>query len=246
MFGFLKHKKNNAVAHIPKLEVDLHSHLIPGIDDGCRDMQESLTLLQAFESLGYKKVITTPHIMFDTYKNTKSAILRGLDTLRIEAQSRGITMQIEAASEYYLDEGFLSLIKTNELLLIDNTYVLFETSYMHRPVQLEEIIFEIKASGHTPLLAHPERYRYIKDPQLEYNALKNLGVKFQINLNALNGHYGRQAQKNAHFLSTQGMIDFLGSDAHSIKQVQNLSKVFESQAYQEIYKYNTIGNNALL
>ena len=243
-FPFFK-KKSSIKSEAPTLLVDIHSHLIPGIDDGSQSMQESLALLRALEALGYQKVITTPHIMADAYKNTKQSILEGLKILQIEAQKASISLHIEAAAEYYLDEGLLPLIQKKEILLIDETYLLFETSYTHRPHQLEETIFEILAAGYTPLLAHPERYRYITDTA-DFHTLKALGTSIQINLNSFNGHYGKHAQKHAHYLSQKGLIDFLGSDTHHIKHLQHLKPFLGSKAYQEIYLHNTIGNNTFL
>jgi len=245
MFSFFK-RGPTSKEEVPPLSVDLHSHLIAGIDDGARNIEESIALLRKLQDLGYKKVITTPHIMCDAYGNTRSSILKGLEDLQTVANSHGIDMSIEAASEYYLDEGLLPLIKCKELLLVADKYLLFETSYTHRPVHLEEVIFEILAAGYVPLLAHPERYRYIKQPEEAYNNLKNLGVEFQVNLNSFNGYYGKQAKKNALFLSQHGMIDFLGSDTHNMKQVENLSFVFKSNEYKEIYKYNKIKNKTLM
>jgi len=244
MLSFFKRKTSSKV-EVPSLSVDVHSHLIPGIDDGAQSIEESIALLRKLQDLGYKKVITTPHIMCDAYGNTRSSILKGLEDLQIVANSHGIDMRIEAASEYYLDEGFLPLIKGKELLLIADKYLLFETSYTHRPAALEETIFEILTAGHIPLLAHPERYRYIKEPEKEYATLKDLGVEFQVNINSFGGHYGKEAKKNALFLSQHGMIDFLGSDTHNMKHVENLSFVFDSKEYKDIYRLNTIKNKTL-
>ncbi len=228
------------------LLVDLHSHLIPGIDDGSKSLDESVALIEAIKSLGYKKLITTPHIMFDNYQNTRETVLYGLQKLQEETLIRGISIELEAAAEYYVDEGFIELIQKKELLAIGNRYILFETSYTHRPYQLEEIIFEIGTAGYVPLLAHPERYRYIKNREEEYGALKELGVEFQVNINSLSGYYGRVAQENTLFLSENGLIDFLGSDTHNLHQVQNLAKVFISDEYKKVYLNNTIRNGQLL
>ena len=247
MFSFLKKKiklKPEQIKTMPLL-VDVHSHLIPGVDDGSQTIEESILLLRALEKVGYKKVITTPHIMIDAYGNTKTSVLQGLKLLQEEAKKNAINLAIEAAAEYYLDEGLLPLIQKKEILLIQNTYLLFETSYTHRPQQLEEIIFEILAAGYVPLLAHPERYRYITNPE-EFKTFKKLGVEFQININSFNGHYGLHAKKHALFLSKNGLIDFLGSDTHHIKQVLNLSRVFQSDIYQEVYRYNHIKNPTLI
>lgn len=229
----------------PSLTIDLHSHLIPGIDDGSVSMEESLNLLRGMEALGYGKVITTPHIMFDAYKNTPKIINDGLLSLREAAQSEGIEVEIEAAAEYYLDEGFYDHMHSKGVMSVKGKYILFETSYVSKPLQLEEMIFEIGAAGYIPLMAHPERYRYIKDPLKEYGRLKELGVMFQVNLNSLGGHYGKDAKKKADFLSSEGMIDFLGSDVHHMKQVKTLTDVFQSDAYSAVFKNNTIRNDEL-
>lgn len=229
----------------PVLKVDLHSHFIPGIDDGSKSMEESLSLLKAMAALGYKKVITTPHIMVDVYRNTPQIIKEGLISLREAAKAEGIQIEIEAAAEYYLDEGFYDHLKSGEVMSIENKYLLFETSYVTKPLQLEEMIFEISAAGYTPIMAHPERYRYVSDPLKEYSRFKELGVLFQLDLNSLGGHYGKDAKKKAEILSDKGMIDFLGSDIHHLKQTKFLDDVFMSENYARVWEKNTILNDTL-
>ena len=241
MFSFFKSSKTKA----PTLKVDLHSHLIPGIDDGSQSMEESLTLLEGIEALGYEKVITTPHIMLDAYRNTPEIIHSGLASLRKAAGEADIKVEIDAAAEYYLDDGFLDLLEKGNMLTIKDKYLLFETSYVSKPIQLEEMIFEIAAAGYQPLMAHPERYRYIKNPLKEYSRFKDLGVMFQVNLNSFGGHYGKSAKVLVEMLSKAGMIDFLGSDIHHKKQVKTLSNVFQSDEYRDIFTQNTILNDTL-
>ena len=243
MFSFFK--KKYVPQRGPILTVDLHSHLIPGIDDGSQNMEETLTLLRGMSDLGYQKVITTPHIMVDAYKNTPEIIKSGLEDVRRAIKQEGIEIEIDAAAEYYLDDGFLPLLEKGNLMPVNDTYLLFETSYISKPLQLEEMIFEIGAAGYTPLMAHPERYRYIKKPEKEYTRLKDLGVKFQVNLNSFGGHYGKSAQTLVNFIKEQGMIDFLGSDVHHKKQVETLSEVFVSEAYNDIFSKNKILNHFL-
>lgn len=245
LFGKKKEKEQKAL-DIPALTTDLHSHLIPGIDDGSKSMEESMELLRGLEALGYQKVITTPHIMFDAYKNTPEIIREGLASLRSAAKAEGIEVEIEAAAEYYLDEGFYDHLHGQDVLSIQGKYLLFETSYVSKPLQLEEMIFEIGAAGYTPLMAHPERYRYIKDPHQEYGRLKELGVMFQVNVNSFGGHYGRSAKSLAEFLSKEGMIDFLGSDVHHQRHVETLSAVFCSDSYIAVFENNTIRNEELM
>jgi len=239
-------KKTKVKTRGPVLKVDLHSHFIPGIDDGSKSMEESLSLLKGMESMGYEKVITTPHIMLDVYRNTPQIIKGGLVSLREAAKAEGIKMEIEAAAEYYLDEGFYDHLHSGEVMSINGKYLLFETSYVTKPLQVEEMIFEISASGYIPLMAHPERYRYVSDPLKEYGRFKELGVMFQLDLNSLDGHYGRDAMKKAAILSKNGMIDFLGSDVHHLKQTKFLDDVFMSEAYAKVWENNTILNHTLL
>jgi len=244
IFSFFKKKVEEKKG--PKLKVDLHSHLIPGIDDGSQSMEESLKLLQGLKELGYEKVITTPHIMLDAYRNTPEIIGKGLMSLKEAANVEGIDILIEAAAEYYLDDGFVDLLNKGDILTIKGEYLLFETSYFAKPLQLEEMIFAITSSGYIPLMAHPERYRYIKDLLKEYSRFKELGVMFQVNLNSFGGYYGKDAKQKADFLSKEGMIDFLGSDTHHKKQVETLENIFTSTAYAEIFENNTILNDTLL
>ena len=243
IFPFFKKQKEKKRG--PVLKVDLHSHFIPGIDDGSQSMAESLLLLRRMEALGYEKVITTPHIMVDVYRNTPKIIKDGLVSLREAAKEEGIQLKIEAAAEYYLDEGFYDHLHSGEVMSIKNKYLLFETSYASKPLQLEEMIFEILATGYIPIMAHPERYRYIKDPIKEYSRFKELGVLFQLDLNSLGGHYGKDAKKKAEILSEKGMIDFLGSDVHHPKQTQFLGDVFKSEEYANVWENNTILNHTL-
>ncbi len=244
IFSFFK--KKEVKERGPQLKVDLHSHLIPGIDDGSQSMEESLSLLKGMEALGYEKVITTPHIMLDAYRNTPEIIRNGLVALREAAVKEGISIEIDAAAEYYLDDGFEDLLKKGDMLTIEGEYLLFETSYFAKPLQLEEMIFAISSSGYIPLMAHPERYRYIKDALKEYERFKELGVLFQVNLNSFSGHYGKDAKSKVNLLSREGMIDFLGSDVHHKKQVDTLSQVFVSEAYRDIFTHNNILNDTVL
>jgi tyrosine-protein phosphatase YwqE len=241
MFSFFGTKKKKAFT----LSTDLHSHLIPGIDDGAKDIEESLRLLKGLENLGYRKVITTPHIMSDCYRNNRDIIMNGLTYLRSEAKKEDIDVLIEAAAEYYLDDGFYAHLDEGNLLTLGNDYLLFETSYVAKPLQFEEMVFAISAAGYKPLLAHPERYRYIHNFEKEYRQMKELDIFFQVNINSFGGHYGKDAQKKAEFLSKHGMIDFLGSDIHHHKQVETLGVIHHSKKYQDIFKHNRILNYAL-
>ncbi len=230
---------------IPSPKIDLHSHLIPGIDDGSKTLEESLEIVRDMAALGYQKVITTPHVMADAYQNSTQTILDGLQLLRTAVSEGGIEIEIEAAAEYYLDEELVKRLNRGDILTIANEYLLFETSYFSKPLNFEEVVFEIQAKGYKTLLAHPERYRYISDPQREFAQMKELGIYFQLDINSLGGYYGKQAKEHAHLLSDGGMIDFLGSDVHHKKQVSFLKKVFADPSYQRLLQNNRILNDTL-
>ncbi len=229
-----------------QLLVDLHSHLIPGIDDGSKSMEDSIAMILKLQSLGYKKLITTPHTMSHRFPNTSEIILSGLEELKRELSYRNIDIEIEAASEYYLDEHFLELIEKGDILTFNGNYLLFEMSYMQPPINMEDIIFRIKVAGYQPVLAHPERYRFLYSDFEKYEQIKDMGVLFQLNINSLSGYYSKEAQKIALKLVEKGMIDFLGSDTHKSVQLDNLEKVKQTKQYKQIFHNNTILNNTLL
>ena len=239
-----KDKKEARVSEFT-LSTDIHSHILPAIDDGSKSLEESIAMLSAMEDVGYSKVITTPHIMVDVYRNTPKIVREKLALLREEASFNGLNIEIEAAAEYYLDDGFLGHLNSGDILSFGNGYLLFETSYMDRPINMEEMIFEIQSAGFKPVLAHPERYRYINDLEGEYSRLKELGVLFQLNLNSLIGGYGKSAKQKAEFLIKRGFINFLGSDAHGMKHIEGVKKTKKLDIFDMIFRNNTILNDNL-
>lgn len=227
------------------LKVDIHSHLIPGIDDGSKTMEESIALIVKLKTLGYTKLITTPHIMSHRYPNTSETILQGLEALHKELGKKEIDIVIEAASEYYLDEHFLDLLKAKDLLTFGGNFLLFEMSYVNHPLNLFEIVDAIKEAGYKPVLAHPERYLYMGKDFDKYMRLKDMGVYFQLNLNSLAGYYSPEVEEVAYKLIEKGVIDFLGSDTHKMRQALALETVLDSMVMPDIFKKNTILNNLL-
>ncbi len=224
------------------LKTDIHSHLLPGIDDGVKSLDESIEIIKKFISLGYKKLIITPHVMEDTYNNSTKIILNKFKELQNAVKNLDIELDISA--EYYADSEFLKRIETGDLLPINDKYLLFETSYYEKPINLEEIVFKIQTKGLTPVLAHPERYRYIEDLD-DYKKLKDLGVLFQCNINSFGGFYGKNVQKKVKYLAKQHMIDFLGSDCHSMKYMDLLEKVIKNKNFIKLIEKNSIKNNSI-
>ena len=226
--------------------VDVHSHLIPGIDDGAQNISESIALITKLQELGFKKLITTPHIMSDKYSNDTATIINGLEKLKKELLKRDIDIEIEAASEYFLDKHFLNLLKQRDILTFGDSYLLFELSYTSKPIFLESAIFEMISAGYKPVLAHPERYIFLHKNFEEYKWLKRKGLLFQINLNSFSGYYSKDVQKIANRLAEEGLIDFIGSDTHKQRQLNHLEKNLHSKVMEKIFKNNTILNESLL
>ena len=203
---------------------DVHSHLIPGIDDGSKSIEESVYLIRELAKLGFKKIITTPHIISDSYKNTPQIINQGLEELRTALAHSNISIAIDAAAEYYLDENFPTLLEKKNILAINNKYLLFEISFFNPPEQLMGLIFNMIIKGYTPLLAHVERYPFWFNRFEEYRRLKEAGVLFQLNTSSLNGYYGPAEKKTAQWLVDENMIDFIGSDLHGERHLEALKK----------------------
>ncbi len=223
---------------------DLHSHLIPGIDDGVKSMQESIDLLRQLEALGFKKIITTPHTMSHRFPNTKEIIHAGYDALKKQLQKENINIDLEVASEYYYDEHFLELISKNELLSFGDKYILFELSYNIKPLMLEQTVQKLLKVGYKPILAHPERYNYYTTTE-HYHHLKDMGLAFQINAVSMQNFYGKKAKSAVEKIIKMGIVDFIGSDIHSQKYLDAYKQAIQSKAYASIFENNNIKNNYL-
>jgi tyrosine-protein phosphatase YwqE len=214
VFSIFK-KESNLFAN--PLSVDIHSHLLAGIDDGAKSWDESIAMLKTLNSIGYKKFITTPHIMSDLYRNEPSTIQSKLEELQTVIQSNGMLLEIEAAAEYYLDELLMKKVEQSEkLMTFGKKYLLFETSFFSEPLQIKEFIFQATSKGYQLVLAHPERYSYMTLAKAE--DLRNRGVLFQINILSILGFYSKPVQKMAYQLIDNGWIELLGSDCHNIIQ----------------------------
>lgn len=223
----------------------MHSHILPAFDDGAKTVEESLVLLRAMQGLGYKKLIMTPHIMCDAYGITPKRIEESLENLKEIVIKEKIDIVLEAAAEYYLDDDFLKWLREGKILSFGFNYILIETSYLAQPINFFETISEIIACGYRPILAHPERYRYLENNTQSYQKLKNADILFQVNLGSLNGYYGKEAKEKAQFLYKEGMIDFLGSDLHRSTQVKSLQTLWHSKVISKVILNNRILNNTL-
>lgn len=192
---------------------DWHSHILPGVDDGFRKLDDSLKMLSIFEKEGVKRVWLTPHVMED-YPNTPQGLKERFGELKNAYKGN---LELHLAAEHMLDSLFQERLEKGEVLPIGEKgeHILVETSYFNPPYALDEMLESIIAHGLTPLLAHPERYRYMEER--DYYRLKEQGVLFQTNFVSLVGGYGDQARKKSEWLLKEGMVDVIGSDVHRIE-----------------------------
>ena len=219
MFSIFKSKPKLSDL-IPEGTIDIHSHLLPGIDDGATDISNTIKLLEGIRKIGFTKCILTPHTLPEIWENTSDGIKETFHTTKNNLEEPLQTMLHRAASEYMINEAFLDRLHSEPLLTIKDNIVLIEMSYMNPPLALKEIIFEIQIKGYQPLLAHPERYLFYHQDTKMYTTLKELDVKFQMNLLSSVGYYGSKVAIAADFLLKENYIDFVGTDVHHMKHIE--------------------------
>lgn len=218
MWPFKKHIHTLTESGMTVGMTDWHSHILPGVDDGIKDMEHSLEVLRQYEKLGIKKVWLTPHIMED-YPNTPSFLQQRFDELCLLWNGN---VELKLASENMLDSLFEQRLEERDLLPIgdDGDHLLVETSYFNPPMNMDELIEGVFKAGYYPVLAHPERYRYMTEK--DYRKYNDMGVLFQVNLLSTVGGYGESARKKSEWLLKNGYVDLVGSDLHRLDTVVRL------------------------
>jgi len=220
-------KKDFLIDHFGEI-IDIHNHILPGIDDGASNVDESILLLKKFKDLGVTNFIATPHVMNDYYPNTPETIGNALNLLKEQIGKDPSIKEIiiNAAAEYMMDHTFLEIVNDQQLLALKGKYVLVEMSYFQAPINLNEILFQLQTKGYKPVLAHPERYAYYHASDLrKYEDLKNRGCLFQLNTLSLTPHYGKNMQKTAIKLLEAGMYNFIGSDTHRLQHLEKIENI---------------------
>lgn len=225
------------------LQADMHSHFIPGIDDGAATLEDAVNMIKAMRDLGFEKLITTPHIMSDFYKNTPEIILSGLEEVRLELQAQNIEVALEAAAEYYLDFDFEEKMNADKLLTFGDNYLLVETSFIEAPQNFKEIIFKLQVAGYKVVLAHPERYPFMS--MADYEDLKERSVYLQLNLLSLIGHYGPEVRSKAIQLVEAGLVRFVGSDCHHMGHTALYEKCQTEKAWHQLIESGQLLNHTL-
>lgn len=209
-------------------QIDIHSHLLPGLDDGVDTLEDTLVCLTQLADWGIQKVITTPHISRDWYPNGTAIIQQGLETVRALIAEHQLPLTIEVAAEYLLDDFFMDLLNQGDLLSFgEKRYLLVETGWSSPPYGLNSMLFRILTHGYTPVLAHPERYKYYHTDKAALIELREAGCLFQLNWMSLCGRYGSSVEKQARYLLQQHWIDFIGSDLHRPKDLETMARLFK-------------------
>jgi protein-tyrosine phosphatase len=214
MFGLFKKKevKPAVTFDYSTVVTDMHSHVLPGIDDGAQNVEESIFLIKKMMALGIKKIIATPHVMIDYYRNDAESIGNALAILKKELKDQNIDIDISAAAEHYFDETFEKRIDDGKVFTMGDNYVLFELSFVTQPPNVVQVIQKLKDKGYKPILAHPERYGYMDIEQLK--TIRSWGCDLQLNTISLAGYYGKHSKKIAEDMIDNDMVDFISSDMH--------------------------------
>jgi protein-tyrosine phosphatase len=222
MFSWFSKNPKESIYSI--LQADMHSHLIPGIDDGSPDMQTSLSFIRTLVEMGYQKLIVTPHVFADLYPNDSKIIKKVAASLQHEVRRENLNVTIEAAAEYFVDKHFEKLLGENDILCFGEArYVLIEMSFVSASANLEDVIFHLVAQGYKPVLAHPERYTYLINNKSFFKRIQSLGCLLQINILSLLGYYGKTVQQWAVYLLSNNFMGFVGTDLHHEQHLKVLS-----------------------
>lgn len=214
MFSIFKRSTTPEI-DLSAISTDMHSHLLPGIDDGSPDVETSLKLISGLQALGFKKFITTPHILWDLYRNDNISISAAEKNLLHAASQGNLQLPLRSAAEYMMDDHFSELVRKKEpLRRISENSVLVEFSFVSLPFEWKETLFELQIQGYQPILAHPERYNFLAAQPSVFEDIANMGVLLQMNINSLTGYYGKPAYSMAKYLVKKKLVHLLGTDCH--------------------------------
>jgi protein-tyrosine phosphatase len=223
-------KNKSTLTDLSSLGIDMHSHIIPGIDDGVETIAEALVMVKKLEELGYKAIFTTPHIMWDCYRNTPEIILAGVEHVNSSLDKTDTNLRIHAAAEYFLDEHFHEMLENNErLLTLPGNRLLVELPYSTPLLNTSETLFKIIEKGYQPVLAHPERYTYFHSEPQVYKKLCDQGCELQLNILSLTNQYGEHIRKMAEWLLKHNLITLAGTDAHKPQHLDLIKKLINSK-----------------
>ncbi|TDS13453.1 tyrosine-protein phosphatase YwqE [Maribacter caenipelagi] len=224
MFSFFS-KKHFLIDHLDGF-IDIHNHVLPGIDDGAKTVEDSIELIKGFNEFGVTDFICTPHIMENYYPNNPNTINSSLSLLQNALKTNNLEhVHIEAAAEHMIDSGFEKILEDKNIMPLAKDYLLIEMSYLQASINFDSSVQKIKSAGLFPIFAHPERYAYLHKKLNAYSRYKNEGLLFQLNILSLGEYYGKEVKQTALWLLKNNLIDFVASDVHKITQLNYLKKI---------------------
>ncbi|NBB89343.1 MAG: histidinol-phosphatase [Bacteroidetes bacterium] len=222
MFSFLTKKKYAPKDSLEFVKMDMHNHLLPGVDDGAKNITESLNMIRVYIEMGWDHIVATPHMNEAYYPNQTHKLRQVFANLQNEVSMRNLPIELELAAEYQTDDLFRSHLEADELLCLQGKRVLIELPFFHPPLDWEQYFFETQMKGYTPILAHAERYLYWINDLEKFDTLQQRGVEFQLNLTSLIGKYGPEVQALAKKLLKREAYRWVASDAHSVNDLNQL------------------------
>lgn len=245
MFSFFSSKK--VAPDLSFIAADMHSHLLPGLDDGLQEMQQTMDFMQELRQMGYQKFICTPHILTDVYNNSPETILPKLELVRSALKENNINVQVEAGAEYMVDIEFEDYINAGKpLLTFGKNLILIEMSYAAPSNNIETVIFNLRLKGYHPILAHPERYNYFLGNIQQFQRYIDLGCYLQINILSLLGYYGEPAKHTAQSLLKKNMVTFIGTDMHHENHLNALKILASKKSFYKLFENIQVRNKELL
>ena len=227
------------------LTCDMHSHLIPNVDDGAKSLEDSVSLIKGMCQLGYKKLIITPHFMTGFYNNSADGVKKKLETLKAEVARQSIDVELDVAAEYYIDYDFMHDVGKKPMLTFDDKKLLFECSFTNLHRNFDETVFEMQINGYKPVLAHPERYIYWHNKPSLMQEFHDRGILFQINILSILGAYSPGVKKMATWLIENDMCDFIGTDLHNANHLAAIERAKIPAKLFEKLKSSNLLNNSL-
>lgn len=247
MLNLFKHKTKqlNEDIDLSVLKTDIHSHLIPDVDDGSKSMEESISLLKQLEGFGYKKIITTPHVFYNSFPQGIKVLDDKLEELKSNAKFNGISLEIEVGGEFLLDDDIKARIKTKEIKTFGDNYLLIEFPMGIEPKGYEAWLFDLQLEGYNLILAHPERYLYFAKQKNKYIGFKDRGILFQINIASLSGYYGTDIKENAEYLIKEGMVEMVGTDCHGQRHIDAIKRTLRMPSLKYLIDSGKLINNKL-
>ncbi len=247
MFDFLfRKKKYEPIPIFEVLGTDMHCHLVPKVDDGSKCIEESVECMKALASVGYKKMILTPHFQTPRFENDEDDIVRRYEEMKRQAANMGVEIDIcGIGGEYRIDSGFAKRLENPRFLQIGGKYVLVEFSLHQQMMGCDEMIFDMQMKGYEVILAHPERYPYLNVGGSRMEQLKNQGVFFQVNVLSLGGFYGEEAKRRAFEMVEGGLVEFLGTDTHNSMYAQALIDLTHNRKVEKLLMNHEFLNKTL-